>query len=318
MVGAGFIARRHVANLMSFSDVELIAVADSDRQRSHSLARQCGARAYADHAELLDRERPDALYICVPPFVHGAVERDALMLGLPIFVEKPLALDVATAEEIASTIAARDIVSATGYHWRYRDIVQRAAEQLAARPAHLVVGYWLDEMPPVPWWPSQRSSGGQMIEQTTHIFDLLRVLVGGVTHVSADAADLGERRAECDVATASTAMLRFTTGAVGAVVSTCLLPRTHQVGVQAIADGMVIELSEQQLVVDTGGERHTYRARNDPFVDEDRDFVDAVRGGENRIRAPYAEALATHRLAVAATRAAEERTAVVIGGGADA
>jgi predicted dehydrogenase len=42
-------------------------------------------------------------------------------------------------------------------------------------------------------------------------------------------------------------------------------------------------------------------------VCEDRDFVDAVQGGPNRIRAPYAEALKTHRLATEAARSARER-----------
>ena len=48
------------------------------------------------------------------------------------------------------------------------------------------------------------------------------------------------------------------------------------------------------------------RARGDPFVREDRDFVDAVQGRPNRIRAPYAEALRTHRLVMAAARSARE------------
>jgi predicted dehydrogenase len=313
MVGAGFIASRHIQNLMSFSDVEVVGIADVDIGRARDLAQRCAAFACSDHVELLERQPLDALYVCVPPFAHGGVERDALASDLPLFVEKPLALDLGTAEEIAAEVSRRGVVTATGYHWRYLDIVERAGEQLATRPAHLVIGYWLDQMPPVAWWSRHGRSGGQMIEQTTHIFDLLRLLVGGVTSVSAQVAHLGEtHEGECDIATVSTASLQFATGAIGTVVSTCLLPRAHQIGLQAFCDGMLVELSEQQLVVDTGTERHAYQALNDPFVDEDRDFVDAVRGGCNRIRAPYTEALATHQLAVAATRAAHEGAHVLI------
>ena len=71
--------------------------------------------------------------------------------------------------------------------------------------------------------------------------------------------------------------------------------------------GIVIELTEHELGVYGGvegaGER---RAEGDPFVREDRDFVDAVAGGENRIRAPYGEALVTHRLVQAVGRSARE------------
>ena len=68
---------------------------------------------------------------------------------------------------------------------------------------------------------------------------------------------------------------------------------------------MVLELSESELIVDVGAGRPATRPAIDPFKAELRDFLAAAGGGENRIRAPYAEALRTQRLAVAATVAAE-------------
>ena len=48
------------------------------------------------------------------------------------------------------------------------------------------------------------------------------------------------------------------------------------------------------------------QAEGDPVWREDRDFVDAVMGRENRIRCPYAEALQTHRVALAIARSARD------------
>ena len=51
---------------------------------------------------MLDAEGLDAAYVCVPPFAHGAPELAVFERGLPFFVEKPLAADLETAEQIAT------------------------------------------------------------------------------------------------------------------------------------------------------------------------------------------------------------------------
>ena len=90
----------------------------------------------------------------------------------------------------------------------------------------------------------------------------------------------------------------------GTFASTHLLGWPHRVGLHLVSDSMVLELSEAELMVDVGRGRPVTRPSRDPFLAELRDFLDAATGGENRIRAPFAEALRTQRLTVAATNAA--------------
>jgi predicted dehydrogenase len=306
-IGGGGIAGRHLRNLQRFGDVEVVAVADPGSGNQESFAREAGARGYADWAEMLDREALDALYVCTPPFAHGAPELAAVERGLPFFVEKPLAVDGGTAESIAAAVADAGLTTAVGYHWRYLDTVEEVRERLAERPARLVSGYWLDGTPPPAWWVRQTQSGGQFVEQTTHIFDLARLLVGEVEEVFA-VAGRSPRDAypECDICEASAAALRFRSGAVGSVLSTCLLDGPHRIGLHLFGDGLAIELTEHELMIGAGRGRLARPAEGDPFAREDRDFIDAVAGGEDRIRAPYAEAVKSHRLAVAAARSAAE------------
>src|SRR5215216_6939659 len=94
VVGAGFIGQRHVDVLQQFADVDVVAVADVDRSRSDALAARCGAKPYEHWAALLEHERLAALFICVPPFAHGDLERAAAELGIPMFIEKPLSMDL--------------------------------------------------------------------------------------------------------------------------------------------------------------------------------------------------------------------------------
>jgi Predicted dehydrogenases and related proteins len=311
VIGAGGIATRHIANLAWFPGVRLVGVADPVIEAAETQARRvAGAQAFADWREMLDSVAAEALLICVPPYAHGEPELGAVERGLPFFVEKPVAADLATAERIAEAVATRGLVTAVGYHWRYLDTTERAAELLADNPAHLAMGYWWDATPPRAWWVRQATSGGQIVEQTTHIFDLARHLVGEADVVSTIVRHAPDRQhafPDADVADASLASVVFDSGAIGTFASTHLLRWPHRIGLHLVSDGMVLELSESELIIDVGQGRPVTRPGRDPFVAELRDFLAAVSGAENRIRAPFAEALRTQRLTVAATEAATAR-----------
>lgn len=305
-IGVGGIAQRHLDIISAFDDVELVGFADPDLSRADQAATRFGARAFANHREMLDAVRPDAVYICVPPFAHGEPERDLIERSIPFFVEKPVSLELKTAEETSAAVTAKGLVTSVGYHWRYLDIVDEARSLLKDNPAQLLSGYWLDSTPPPRWWWRKDKSGGQMVEQTTHLLDLVRFLVGEVTEVYGRAGH--KARPEfpgLDVPTVTTANLTFESGVVANIASTCLLGWNHRVGLHIFADRLAIELTDREIMVDVGRGRPMRGADGDPVWREDRDFIDAVRGGENRIRCPYGEALATHRLALAVMSSAQ-------------
>ena len=262
---------------------------------------------------MLDAVALDALYICVPPFAHGDPERAAIAAGLPFFVEKPVSLDLATAEEIARSVGTAGLVTAVGYHWRYLDTVDEVRGLLAHNPARLLSGYWLDSTPPPQWWWHEDQSGGQMVEQTTHLIDLARYLCGEVTRVSGlaghtDRADFPG----LDVPTVSTASLLFAGGAIANFAATCLLGWNHRVGLHLFGDRLAVEITDHDLMVDVGRGRPVRGAEGDPVWREDRDFIDAVQGKENRIRCPYREALATQRVTLAIGEAARSGQTIAL------
>lgn len=301
IVGAGNVARRHASVLAGFSDVRLVGVTDVVPDAAGALAAEYGALAYPDVAAVVDAQ-PDAVYVCVPPFAHGPAEEAVLAAGLPMFVEKPLAVDLATAERIAPL--AERVVTAVGLHWRYLDAVERARALLAGREVRLVTGSWLDKVPPVDWWVRRESSGGPVVEQAPHVLDVMRLLAGEVAQVHAVGG--GRPAVEgADVDAATAAMLRFESGAPGTLTTTCVLGWKHRASVEVFADGLAISVGEDGLLVRDGEAEHRYPG--DPAaarVAVDRAFVDAVLGVADDVRVPYAEALRTHRLAAAVARSA--------------
>ncbi|MFC0505951.1 Gfo/Idh/MocA family protein [Micromonospora costi] len=299
LVGAGGVAQRHARVLAGFEDTELLGVADVVPEAAAALAGAHGARTFTD-VEALLAAGPDAVYVCVPPFAHGAVEEAVVAAGVPMFVEKPVAVDLVTAERIADLVARRGLLTAVGHHWRYLPAVQDARELLAGHRIRMVSGSWWDKVPPVDWWCRRDRSGGPVVEQAAHVLDLVRLLAGEATEVTAygDGTPPAVDGADIDSVTAAT--LRFAGGAVGTLSAACVLGWKHRAGLEILADGLALTLSEDGLVVcDGDGERRLPADPEGARVAVDRAFVDAVRGLGDDVRVPYAEALATHRLALA-------------------
>src|ERR1700742_931682 len=171
LIGAGNVGRRHAQVLGSFPDVHLAGITDVVPEAAAALARDVGCRPFPGTGELLSAGL-DAVYVCVPPFAHGAPEAAVLSAGVPLFVEKPLAATAETAERVAVQVAAAGVLTAVGHHWRYLKVVERARRLLDGRPVRLVGGTWLDKVPPVGWWPVRGKSGGPVVEQAVHVLDL--------------------------------------------------------------------------------------------------------------------------------------------------
>jgi predicted dehydrogenase len=304
MVGAGGVARRHARVLSGLPDVQLVGVTDVVAAAAESLGAAYGAPVFPGVGELLEAGL-DAAYVCVPPFAHGPAERAIVAAGVPLFVEKPIALDRDTADEIAALIAQRSLITAVGHHWRYMAIVEHARALLRDRPIRLVTGAWLDKVPPVAWWPQAARSGGPVVEQAAHVLDLARHLAGEVAEVFAMGSGTPPDVPGADVDGATAATLRFASGAVGTLAATCVLGWKERAGLEVYADGLALSLTETGLAVRDAEDAYTVDSDPDTArVAVDRAFIDAVRGAGDDLRVPYAEALGTHALALAVAESA--------------
>jgi predicted dehydrogenase len=304
LVGAGGVAQRHARVLSGLPDVQVVAVTDVVPAAAEALAGACGARAVPDVEALLSAGL-DAAYVCVPPFAHGPAERAILAADIPLFVEKPIAIDRDTADEIVELVARRQLLTAVGHHWRYAEGVERARRLLAGRPVRLVTGGWLDKVPPVAWWPRRDRSGGPVVEQAAHVLDLARHLAGEVTEVYAYGNGTPPDVAGADVDGATAAALRFASGAVGTLAATCVLGWKESAGLDVYADGLAVRITETSVVVRDGDSESVAECDPDAArVAVDRAFIDAVRGAADDVRVPYAEAAGTHALALAVAESA--------------
>lgn len=330
LIGAGSVGRRHAGVLSGFDGVTVASVTDPHEESAQALARELDAKAFTDPEQALGAVAADAVYVCVPPFAHGPGERAALARRLPLFVEKPVGLGQDTAEEIGRLVEETGVVTGTGYHWRCMDSVEAARTLLQDSPPLLANGYWLDKRPPVPWWARMDRSGGQVVEQLTHVLDTARCLLGEAVEVyaagvrrPAEAAGSGNAGTAAsgtgddgDVDDATAATVRFASGAVATLAATSVLAAKHRAALHTVSRGLYLELSEDGLTTYDGTSRTEQKCTEDPRIAVDREFIEAVRGQRETTRAPYAEALRSHRLACAIAESARTGRAVQLAGGA--
>ncbi|MEX2541670.1 MAG: Gfo/Idh/MocA family oxidoreductase [Trueperaceae bacterium] len=298
MIGSGGFAQAHLEALAAEPGVEVVGHVSRTAERTEAAARRWGGRAYPTCQELLDNESVEAAWITVPPGSHGAIERCLIEHRVPFFVEKPLSADRETGEEIGRALAAQGLIAGVGYHWRAMDTMPEVRAALAERPAQLLLAAWHGSTPPPGWWRRQETSGGQMVEQATHLFDIARHLLGEATVVTATAGR--HQRAAypgLDVATTSTALIRFDSGATGAFTATCLLDGAEEVYVKLVSEGQLVTINRAGVSFERGRERRFLRLGEKPIVRENRAFLEAIRHNDDTLLfSSYRDALETHRL----------------------
>lgn len=306
-VGCGGIAMEHLKHLRTMGDVKIAGVCDANAARAKAFAGEAGSEAFADHTALYDKAKPDAVYVAVPPFAHGAIEEEAAARGIHLFVEKPVAIDMATAARVSGAIKRAGILSAGGYCYRYCDTIDTARALLKGRAVSLVHGTWVGDLPPKAWWRRRDQSGGQVLEQTTHLFDMVRYLCGPVQEVHAMAARGCMNRVEgFDVDDSSVVALRLKTGAVASITSTCVTKHPARTQLEVVTPEFTLTLNGCTVRIEEDHRVTEHRPDCNVYAEENRAFIDAVRTGKkNGIRCTYADAVKTLQITCAANESAE-------------
>ncbi len=297
-IGAGWVANRHLSSLENEPGLEVVGHVSPLAGEVEGAVKRWGGRGYATVQDLLGHEKVDAVWITVPPGEHGEIEKVLIEKGIPIFIEKPLSANRAAGVEIGEALRRKKVIAAVGYHWRAMDTLPEVKEYLSRNPARMVLGAWHDATPPPAWWRRQNTSGGQMVEQATHLFDLARYLVGEARVL--DAAAFTAPRPDYldeDVASVSAALLNFVAGFPGVFSASCLLGNQAEVYVKLVCEGALITITQTGVAYETGKEKREVRLGNDPFLDEDRIFIQAIQqDNPSLLLSSYEDALKTHAL----------------------
>ncbi|WP_040952237.1 Gfo/Idh/MocA family protein [Gorillibacterium massiliense] len=307
-VGTGGIAKSHQAQLAQIEGVEVTAFAGSTWANTEKAAAAwSNARAYRSLADMLDDRKLDAVYLCVPPDTHEGLEEALIERGIPFLVEKPLAHEPALPQRLAAAISEKNLLTSVGYHWRYLPSVDKAKKKLRDTTFGMALGYWMGTMPMADWWIAFNRSGGQFVEQTTHMVDLLRYLCGEITEVYAayDKRVMHKKVEKADVYDVGTVTMKLANGGVATLSNTCMLPHYHTVGLDLFTEKGTFEVRDSSLKIIKPEKTSEYHLPGNPIGRENEAFIHALRTGDRSlIRSDYADSLKTHEVTMAANQSA--------------
>jgi NADH dehydrogenase len=191
VVGLGKMGVAHTAVLSMIPEVEVVGLADHHAPLGKSL-RGMGYRApfFADAAAMLERTRPEAVFVCTQQDAHLPLARLALEAGAAVFVEKPLAHSLEDAEALGRLAAATGRPVSCGYTLAYLPVFARGKHAVAAIGAlrQARSSMYLSQVfgPRRGWmYDPARSGGGVVANISSHLLFLLEWYLGTPVEVRA-------------------------------------------------------------------------------------------------------------------------------------
>jgi predicted dehydrogenase len=128
VIGVGHLGKEHARILGGLPEVDLVGVADVNWEQAQTIGRRVGTKVFSDHQQLIGQV--DAAVVAVPTSFHYPVALEFLRQGVPLLVEKPLALNLAQADELVDLAQKQQTILQVGHIERFNP----AFEDLVHRP----------------------------------------------------------------------------------------------------------------------------------------------------------------------------------------
>jgi UDP-N-acetyl-2-amino-2-deoxyglucuronate dehydrogenase len=235
-------------------NINVVAACDLRAEPGKQRAAEIGCAFYEDYRVMLAETKPDAAIIVTPHPSHPSIAMDCLRAGCHVLLEKPMAIDVGSADQMIAEANKSGRILAINFQHRFRPAVEKA-RQLVAEGA---LGALVRTLSIEPWyrtayyyrtasWRAKWTSegGGVLLNQAPHTLDILCHLAGLPSKVWGWTRT---RYHSIEVEDSAQAMFEYPNGAPG-----YLTVSTVEVGVQPrlqiIGEKSALELVGNQLTI---------------------------------------------------------------------
>lgn len=340
IIGCGGIGGYHLNHFLQFDDIELVGFCDLILERAEGFVEKAGkGQAFTCYKEMYDAVEPDMVFICVPPTEHGEIEFESIRRNIHFFVEKPLALDMDLAREINEEVKKAGLITASGFQCRYSNLVEPNVKFINENEIVFIDCTRMGGVPSTDWWKDKALSGGQIVEQTIHQFDIIRYVFDEPVEVfTYGARGFVTEVEDYDTDDLSTTVVRFKNGALATISTGCYamsgdafdskivfsgrgaraeLRILNDLKIYGVNDSAENDVEEDEdsngLVVKGDGAMYASQAGEVLYKQEgnagmlcDRTFIDAVLTGDaSKIKSPYEDALKSLEFTLACNESME-------------
>ncbi|HZO88730.1 MAG TPA: Gfo/Idh/MocA family oxidoreductase [Chthonomonadaceae bacterium] len=182
----------HLPSLKSRPEAEIAALCGRNRERAAALAAKYSIpRIFSNYQEMIGQADLDALVVAAPDDLHYPITMQALEAGLHVLCEKPLALTVAQAGEMARKAEASGVRNMVFFTSRWlpthRYLKELVAEGFIGRCFHCSIQHFMGygRSGQYNWRFDSARAHGVLGDLGSHAIDLARWYVGDIARVSA-------------------------------------------------------------------------------------------------------------------------------------
>mgnify|MGYP003320852039 CR=1 FL=1 len=178
VAGLGRIGKIHLNNLLQLTNVEVIGVMDPASEAIEYAKLKGVENTYKKFNELVTIDQLDAIVICTPTNTHANYIETSAKLGIQIFCEKPLDLNIQRVKDVLKVVDKSKVKLMIGFNRRFDNEFRKVKTSInngeIGNP-HIVKITSRDPSPP----PVEyiKNSGGLFLDMTIHDFDMARFIV---------------------------------------------------------------------------------------------------------------------------------------------
>ena len=192
IIGSGGIAKAaHMPGYLATEGVQVVAACDVMPGRAQAFADEFGMpAAYDSYEEMLAKEDLDAVSVCTPNYAHKDATVAALKAGKHVLCEKPMAMSLDEANEMAAAAKDAGTILQIGLNWRFTSEAQLLRRYVEAGDLGDI--YYGEatclRRRGIPSWgvftQKRLQGGGSLIDVGVHALDLTMWLMGNPKPVS--------------------------------------------------------------------------------------------------------------------------------------
>ena len=231
IIGTGNICPSHIKGYLNFPErCRIIALCDIYPEKAQARIDEFSldARAYADYKEMLAKEKPDLVSICLPPYVHAEIAVAAMEAGANVVCEKPMAASLAECDRMIEAEKRTGKVICCVAQNRFRDdhmgLKKILDSGVLGRIVHASVesNWWRGHSYYDLWWRGtwEKEGGGCTLNHAVHHIDLLLWMMGMPKRITAVLSNASHDNSE--VEDVSVAIAEYPGGALAQLTSSVI------------------------------------------------------------------------------------------------
>lgn len=189
LIGAGKMGISHLSILGAHQDVKVVGVSDTSKMVLDVLKKYSPFSTYHDYEELLERAKPDAVFVAVPTKHHAPMVKRILDNDQHVFAEKPLCLSTSEGNELVQLANKKNLINQVGYHNKFVGTFREVKRIIDGGYLGKIFHFTGEAYGPVVvrkqnnWRADPSEGGGCLMDYASHVIDLINYILAPISKV---------------------------------------------------------------------------------------------------------------------------------------